>query len=577
MLGITVDQDEVLLVSVNNALLSDGETGPKSQAKKKNIDDQGGSKKRKSDEEASKKRKEEEGNKRSSSSTASVIFYQSVLPSRRSRRISMKEVQAMSNHAIRPCRVMLQNMQNDEIRDWRDREGRRSSSRSGKRRAIGRFSTPSSDRMTKSVSKTVSISSKNKTVPSSSKSNIMSSARPKPTTPSSAKSKIGRASSKSKYSASSSTSSKRNVVSLRNKFVPQKLKPGPASSKVKLSATSLPRSKPGPASSKPNKPGPASSKPNKPGPASCKPNKPGPASSKANKPGPASSKAKSKPKLGPASVKRKLQRAAPLTEISEDQNSSSLPRTSKKNIGLEDMLALVDLVDPTEITDLNDDGVAITPQPFSQTMSFHSYSSKTGELSVDQNGAWNEFGLPTKLFDEAEHDAAAAAAAAEEKVKENEVSTVTAPVSVLTKDGVTMDGEYQIEQDEAVKEVGILYKYGPIYDEGNIIQIWTCDEGNMEYYGSEATILTKAKPRSILLPKIHKTHIPRHHRSIFACQMFMVQAHWSMNTYIARFSLKYSYRFPVLHSGVCSYHCDIRYHGRTGVTFLSNNGTIVTT
>ncbi len=24
----------------------------------------------------------------------------------------------------------------------------------------------------------------------------------------------------------------------------------------------------------------------------------------------------------------------------------------------------------------------------------------------------------------------------------------------------------------------------------NIIQIWTCDEGNMEFYGSEATILT---------------------------------------------------------------------------------------
>ncbi len=41
----------------------------------------------------------------------------------------------------------------------------------------------------------------------------------------------------------------------------------------------------------------------------------------------------------------------------------------------------------------------------------------------------------------------------------------------------------------------------------NIIQIWTCDEGNIEFCGSEATILTEAKPRSILLPKIHKTHI----------------------------------------------------------------------
>ncbi len=50
----------------------------------------------------------------------------------------------------------------------------------------------------------------------------------------------------------------------------------------------------------------------------------------------------------------------------------------------------------------------------------------------------------------------------------------------------------------------------------NIIQIWTCDEGNMEFYGSETTILTSALPRSILLPQIHKTHIARHHRSIFA-------------------------------------------------------------
>ncbi len=50
----------------------------------------------------------------------------------------------------------------------------------------------------------------------------------------------------------------------------------------------------------------------------------------------------------------------------------------------------------------------------------------------------------------------------------------------------------------------------------NIIQIWTCDEGNMEFYGSEATILTKVKLRSILLLKIHKTHIAQHHTSIFA-------------------------------------------------------------
>ncbi len=50
----------------------------------------------------------------------------------------------------------------------------------------------------------------------------------------------------------------------------------------------------------------------------------------------------------------------------------------------------------------------------------------------------------------------------------------------------------------------------------NSIQILTYDEGNMTFYGSEATILTQAMPRLILLPKIHKTYISQHHRSIFA-------------------------------------------------------------
>ncbi len=62
----------------------------------------------------------------------------------------------------------------------------------------------------------------------------------------------------------------------------------------------------------------------------------------------------------------------------------------------------------------------------------------------------------------------------------------------------------------------------------------------MEFYESEATILTDAKPRSILLLKIHKTHIGQHHRSIFAllyvkCLWFKHIGLW--DTYIARFSL----------------------------------------
>ncbi len=46
--------------------------------------------------------------------------------------------------------------------------------------------------------------------------------------------------------------------------------------------------------------------------------------------------------------------------------------------------------------------------------------------------------------------------------------------------------------------------------------IWTCDESNMEFYGTEATILTNAMPKSIWWTKIHKTHIARHHKLIFA-------------------------------------------------------------
>ncbi len=40
----------------------------------------------------------------------------------------------------------------------------------------------------------------------------------------------------------------------------------------------------------------------------------------------------------------------------------------------------------------------------------------------------------------------------------------------------------------------------------NIIQIWTYHEGNIVFYGSEATVLTEAKLRTILLQKIHKTY-----------------------------------------------------------------------
>ncbi len=58
----------------------------------------------------------------------------------------------------------------------------------------------------------------------------------------------------------------------------------------------------------------------------------------------------------------------------------------------------------------------------------------------------------------------------------------------------------------------------------------------------------------------------------------MVQAHWSINTYIARLSLIIYYHslFYSLRHGatIMMSYCDIRYHSSTWVTFLSNNSTI---
>ncbi len=62
----------------------------------------------------------------------------------------------------------------------------------------------------------------------------------------------------------------------------------------------------------------------------------------------------------------------------------------------------------------------------------------------------------------------------------------------------------------------------------------------MEFYGYEATILTKPMLRSILLLKIH---IAKYERSIFALLNIMVQSHWSMDTYFASFFLIDYYYF----------------------------------
>ncbi len=42
----------------------------------------------------------------------------------------------------------------------------------------------------------------------------------------------------------------------------------------------------------------------------------------------------------------------------------------------------------------------------------------------------------------------------------------------------------------------------------NIIQLWIYNNVNIVFYGSEPTILTEAKPRSILLAQTHKKQYP---------------------------------------------------------------------
>ncbi len=68
----------------------------------------------------------------------------------------------------------------------------------------------------------------------------------------------------------------------------------------------------------------------------------------------------------------------------------------------------------------------------------------------------------------------------------------------------------------------------------------------MEFYESEATLLTEVKLRSILLLKVHKTPIARHHRlNIFLiiCQNFIGSSSLVYGYYIARFSLIFYYYF----------------------------------
>ncbi len=90
----------------------------------------------------------------------------------------------------------------------------------------------------------------------------------------------------------------------------------------------------------------------------------------------------------------------------------------------------------------------------------------------------------------------------------------------------------------------------------------------MEFYGSSATRLTLASPQSILLPKIHKTHIAQHHTSIFA--LLYVKCLQGSSTLVYGYIYCYILlnnllTFPVLVYGatIVTSYCDVRYHSST--------------
>ncbi len=62
--------------------------------------------------------------------------------------------------------------------------------------------------------------------------------------------------------------------------------------------------------------------------------------------------------------------------------------------------------------------------------------------------------------------------------------------------------------------------------------MWTFDEGDIEFYGSEITMLTEAWPRS-LFPKVHKPILPDiiGQYLLYYMSNVYVKAQWFIDTY----------------------------------------------
>ncbi len=84
----------------------------------------------------------------------------------------------------------------------------------------------------------------------------------------------------------------------------------------------------------------------------------------------------------------------------------------------------------------------------------------------------------------------------------------------------------------------------------------TYDVGQYGFYASEATILTDALPRSIVLPQIHKTPYCPHHRSIlywlyhyfgytiYIVSFILVMYILQNDTFLLKFRIFWSLKFP---------------------------------
>ncbi len=117
----------------------------------------------------------------------------------------------------------------------------------------------------------------------------------------------------------------------------------------------------------------------------------------------------------------------------------------------------------------------------------------------------------------------------------------------------------------------------------NNIQIWTCDEGNMDFMDLRQQYWLRQSRGQYCCWRSIKPTLPNSIGQYLLYYMLNVYG-WSPLVYeyiYCWYVFNNLLPFPVLQSVAWCYYCDIilsfyniRYHGSTRVTFLSNNSTI---